>query len=102
MKILVISVLVICSNFQAIVGKSANNNNLLIENLECLLKQTRQNVLATLCFTFNSHAIIEHIDAIFASARLNLTTLVDKNYDCARLTTTTARTSNNFFNYILI
>ena len=85
--VLILSVLTIGLNIRAIVGQSANSNNLLINDLKSLLSQTQQNVRDYLS-TILVDDIISNVDAIFASANLNLTTVVNKSYSCSRLTTT--------------
>ena len=69
------------------------SNNLIISDLQILLSETQKSVRAYLS-TILVDAIISNVDAIFASASLNLTTEVNKNYACSRLTTTTTSTSN--------
>ena len=106
MKILILTVLaIICLNITAIFGQSANNNNLIISELQSLLTQTRQNVRAYLS-TILVDAILKNFDAIFASASLNLTSVVNKNYGCSRLNTTkttrSTTTSKSNFRLLLI
>ena len=93
LSVLILSVLVICFNIPQIVGQLQNGNNLIISELQSLLTQTQQNVRAYLS-TILVDAIIKNVDNIFASASLNLTTVVNKSYTCSRLTTTTTSTSN--------
>ena len=70
-----------------------SSDNLIIRDLQILLSQTQKSVRAYLS-TILVDAIILNVDAIFASASLNLTTVVNRNYACSRLTTTTTSTSN--------
>ena len=93
LSVLIVSVLIIVSNVHAIVGQSANSNNLIISDLQILLSQTQQSVRAYLS-TILVDAIIKNVDAIFTSSSLNLTNVVNKSYSCSRLTTTTTSRSN--------
>ena len=83
----ILSVVAIFLNIRPIFGQSPNNNNLIISDLQSLLSQTQQNV-RTYLSTILVDAIIKNVDAI-----LNLTSVVNKNYGCSRLTTTTTTTS---------
>ena len=93
LSVFILSVLAIGLKFPAIVGQSANNNNLIISELQSLLSQTQQKVHAYLS-TILVDSIIKNVDAIFATSSLNLATVVNKNYGCSRLTATTTSTSN--------
>ena len=88
---MVLSVLAIGFKISEIV-RQLSNNNLIISELQSLLSQTQQNVNAYLS-TIRLDAIISNIDAIYASASSNLTSIVNKSYSCARLTTTTTTAS---------
>ena len=92
LNVFILCFVVICLNTGSIIGQSANNNNLIISELQSLLTQTRQNVRDYLS-TILVDSIIKNVDAIFASASLNLTSVVNKNYGCSRLTTTKTTTS---------
>ena len=89
----ILSVLTICLNMRSIVGQ-AENNNLIISDLQSLLRQTHQNVRVYLS-TILVDAIIKNVDNIFKLTSLNLTTVVNKRYSCSIITTTS--TSNCLF-----
>ena len=97
-SVFILSVLVIVSSIPAIVGQSSNSNNLIISDLQSLLSQTQQSVRAYLS-TILVDGIISNVDAIFASANSNLTTVVNRSYSCVKLatnaTTTTSNTKSN-------
>ena len=92
LSVLFLSVLAIDLSIPVIAGQSANSNNLIISDLQNILSQTQQNVRAYLS-TILVDAIINNVDAIFATASSNLTRLVNNSYSCERLTTTTTSTS---------
>ena len=103
---LILSVLVIVSNIHAIVGQSSNINDLIISDLQILLSQTQQSIRAYLSTILVDaiiknyyYPIIKNVDAIFASASLNLTTVLNKSYACSKLNIlTSSNTSNCLFN----
>jgi len=90
-NLLILSVLAIGLHLPIIECQSSNN--LIISDLQILLSETQKSVRAYLS-TILVDAIISNVDAIFASASLNLTSVINKNYACSRLTTTTTSTSN--------
>ena len=100
LSVLILSVLLIGLNIAEIVGQSTNSNNLIISDLQSLLSKTQQSVRAYLS-TILVDAIVKNVDAIFASTSLNLTTVVNQNYGCSRLTTTTTSTSN-FYSFMKV
>ena len=85
-------------NISGVAGQSSNNNNLIINDLQNLLSQTKQSVRGYLS-TILVDAIIANVDAIFASANLNLTSLVNKSYSCSILLTTTIENFIKVANY---
>ena len=95
LNVFILCFVVICLNTGSIIGQSANNNNLITSELQSLLTQTQKNVRDYLS-TILVDAIILNVNAIFVSASLNLTTVINKNHACSRLTTTTTSTSNCF------
>ena len=100
---MILSILAICLNIPEIVCQSPNNNNLIISDFQSLLSQTQQNVRAYLS-TILVNSIIKNVDAIFASASLNLTNVVNNSYSCSRLTTliTTTSTTKSSNCFILL
>ena len=94
MKILLLSIVAMCLNTTAIVGQSANNNNLLINDLQNILTNTQQKI-RTYLSSIHANEIIENLDEIIASLSSNLTTVIYKSYSCARLITATTTTGKS-------
>jgi hypothetical protein len=80
-KVVIFSILAILSNIQPIVTQSVNKNNLLTKEIQILLSNTQRSVRAYLS-TILVDTLIQNVDVIFASASLNVSTIINKNYDC--------------------
>ena len=80
-KVVIFSILAILSNVQPIVTQSVNKNNLLTKEIQILLSNTQRSVRAYLS-TILVDTLIQNVDVIFASASLNVSTIINKNYDC--------------------
>ena len=89
-KVFIFSVLVITANFQTTVTQSLNIQ--VTSDIQTLLSNTQISVRAYLS-TILVDSILQNVDAIFAAASSNVTTIINKNYNCARLTTTTTSTT---------
>ena len=98
LSILILSFLAISLNMRSIFCQSVNSNNLIISDIQRLLIQTKQSVRAYLS-TILVDAIVANVDAIFASASLNITSVVNNRYICARISSTT-RKSNCLLNLV--
>jgi hypothetical protein len=66
---------------QPIVAQAVDNNNLVIKDIQILLSQVQRNVREYLS-TIIVNSIIHNVDVIFASASLNISTIINKNYYC--------------------
>jgi hypothetical protein len=80
-KVFIYSILAILSNMQPIVAQAVDNNNLVIKDIQILLSQVQRNVREYLS-TIIVNSIIHNVDVIFASASLNISTIINKNYYC--------------------
>ena len=80
-KVYIFSILAILSNIQTIVTQSVNNNNLVTKDIQILLSNTQRSVRAYLS-TILVDTIIQNVDVIFASASLNVSKIINKNYNC--------------------
>ena len=80
-KVFIYSILEILSNMQPIVAQAVDNNNLVIKDIQILLSQVQRNVREYLS-TIIVNSIIHNVDVIFASASLNISTIINKNYYC--------------------
>jgi hypothetical protein len=80
-KVVIFSILAILSNIQTIVTQLVNNNNLVTKEIQILLSNTQRSVRAYLS-TILVDTIIQNVDVIFASASLNVSSIINKNYDC--------------------
>ncbi len=89
-KVLIFSIFAILSNIEIIATQLVNNNNLILNDIQALLSNTQRSVRAYLS-TILVDSILQNIDIIFASANLNFSTIINKNYNCV----TTNLTSNN-------
>ena len=89
-KVFIFSIFAILSNIQPIYTQSVNNNNLVTKDLQILLSNTQRSVRAYLS-TILVDSIIQNVDVIFAYASLNVSTIINKNYNC--LTTNITRNS---------
>ena len=80
-KVFIFSILAILSNIETIVTQSANKNNLVTKDFKNLLSNIQRSVRAYLS-TILVDTIIHNVDFIFASASLNISTIINKNYNC--------------------
>lgn len=76
--------LILLLNITPIFGQSANNNDLLNNDIQALLSNTQRSVQAYLQ-TILVDAIIQNVNSIFQTASLNLTNLINKSYVCSKL-----------------
>ena len=79
--VFIFSILAILSSIQPIVIQSVNNNNLVTKDFQILLSNIQRSVRAYLS-TILVDTIIHNVDVIFASASLNISTFINKNYNC--------------------
>ncbi len=98
-KVFIFSISAILSNIQTIVTQSVNNNNLVTKDIQILLSNTQRSVRAYLS-TILVDTIIQNVDVIFASASLNVSKIINKNYNC--VTTNLTSISLRLFNIKLI
>ena len=89
LSVFVITILAIDLNIPVITGQSPNINNSI-----SLANETRQKVRLYLSGIYVNDTIIENVDAILASATLNLKTALNKSFDWSTLTTKTTSISN--------
>ncbi len=80
-KVFYFSILAIFSNIQAVFSQSVNNNNLVTKDIQILLSNTQRSVRRYLS-TILVDSIIQSVDVIFATASLNVSTIINKNYNC--------------------
>ena len=80
-KVFIFIILSILSNIQPIVTQSVANNNLVAKDIQILLSNIQRSVRAYLS-TILVDTIIHNVDVIFASASLNISTIINKNYNC--------------------
>ncbi len=80
-KVFIFSILAILSNIQTIVTQSVNYNNLVTKDIQILLSNTQRSIRAYLS-TILVDSVIQNVDVIFASASLNVSTIINKNYNC--------------------
>jgi hypothetical protein len=80
-KVFIFSILPILSSIQLIASQLVNNNNLLAKDIQILLSNTQRSVRAYLS-SILVDSIIHNVDVIFASASLNVSTIINKNYNC--------------------
>jgi hypothetical protein len=90
--------LMLLLNLNPVFGQSANNNDLLNNDIQALLSNSQRSVQAYLQ-TILIDAIIKNVNSIFQTLSLNLTNLINKNYVSSKLminsnsTSTTSRAS---------
>jgi hypothetical protein len=101
-KVFIFSILAILSNIQTIVTQSDNNNILVTNEMKTLLSNTQRSVRAYLS-TILVDSILQNVDVIFASASLNVATIINKNYNCVtkNLTSINLRLLNLKFMFLL-
>jgi hypothetical protein len=80
-KVFIFSILAIQSIIQPIVTQTVDNNNLVIKDIQILLSNVQRSVREYLS-TILVNTIIQNVDVIFASASLNISTIINKNYNC--------------------
>jgi hypothetical protein len=80
-KVFIFSILAILLNIETTVTQSVNYNNLVTKDIQILLINTQQSIRAYLS-TILVDSIIQNVDAIFASASLNVSKIINKNYNC--------------------
>ena len=98
-KVFIFSILAILSSIQTLVTQSVNNNNLVTNDIQILLSNTQRSVRAYLS-TILVDSIIQNGDVIFSLASLNVSTIINKNYNC--VTTNLATISLRLLNLKLI
>jgi len=80
-KVFIFSILSILSNIQPIVTQSVANNNLVAKDIQILLSSIQRSVREYLS-TILINPIIQNVDVIFDSASLNISSIINKNYNC--------------------
>jgi hypothetical protein len=80
-KVFIFSILAILSSIETTVTQSVNYNNLVTKDIQILLSNTQRSIRAYLS-TILVDSIIQNVDAIFASASLNVSKIINKNYNC--------------------
>jgi hypothetical protein len=80
-KVFIFSILSILSIIQPIVTQSVANNNLVAKDIQILLSNVHRSVREYLS-TILVNPIIHNVDVIFVSASLNISTIINKNYNC--------------------
>ena len=80
-KVFIFSILPILSSIQLIASQLVNNNNLLAKDIQILLSNTQRSIRAYLS-TILVDSLIQNVDVIFASASLNVSSIVNRNYNC--------------------
>jgi hypothetical protein len=80
-KVFIFSILAILSNIETIVTQSVNNNNLVTKDIQILLNNIQRSIRAYLS-TILVDSVIQNVDVIFASASLNVPTIINRNYNC--------------------
>jgi hypothetical protein len=80
-KVFIFSILAILSNIKITVTQSVNKNNLLTKDIQILLSNTQRSVRAYLS-TILVGSLIQNVDVFFATASLNVPTIINKNYNC--------------------
>jgi hypothetical protein len=92
-KVFIFSNLVILSSIQLIASQLVNNNNLVAKDIQILLSNTQRNVRLYLS-SILVDSIIHNVDVIFASASLNVSSIINKNYNCVTTNITSILTSD--------
>jgi hypothetical protein len=80
-KVFIFSIFAILSNFQTIVTQSINNNNLVTKDIQIWLSDTQRSVRAYLS-TILVQNILQNVDVIFATASLNVSSIINNKYNC--------------------
>ena len=76
-KVLIFSILAIFSNIEIAVTQLVNNNNLVTRDIQILLSNTQRSIRAYL-----PASVIQKVDVIFASTSLNVSSILNRNYNC--------------------
>jgi hypothetical protein len=84
-KVFIFSIFAILSNIETVVTQLVNNNNLVINDIQTLISKTQRSIRAYLS-TILVDDILQNVDAIFTSANLDFSTIINKNYNCVTLT----------------
>lgn len=85
--ILILNIFIISLNIFSGNGQSSDGNDLIKRDLEVLITNT-QKIVREYLATILVDAIIQNVDKIFTSASLNLTSLINNQYNCGKITTT--------------
>ncbi len=80
-KVLIFSILAIFSNIEITITQLVNNNHLVTKDIQILLSNTQRSIRAYLS-TILVDSLIQNVDVIFASASLNVSSIVNRNYNC--------------------
>jgi hypothetical protein len=80
-KVFIFSILAILSSIQPIITQSVADNNLVAKDIQILLSNIQRSVREYLS-TILVNPIIDNVDVIFASASLNISIIINKNYNC--------------------
>jgi hypothetical protein len=80
--VFVFIILPILSNIGTIDTQSVNSKNLVTKDIQILLGNTQRSIRAYLS-TILVDSVIHNVDVIFASAILNVSTIINKNYNCS-------------------
>jgi hypothetical protein len=80
-KVFIFSILAIFSNIEITVTQLVNNNHLVTKDIQILLSNTQRSIRAYLS-TILVDSLIQNVDVIFASASLNVSSIVNRNYNC--------------------
>ena len=87
-----IHILLIIVNLISAFGQSTNNNDLISSDVLSIIAQAKQDVRSYLSKILAGRKI-KNVDAIFAKASSNITSLINRNYNCLQITTTTTTTT---------
>jgi hypothetical protein len=80
-KVYIFSLLAIISSIQPIVTQTVDNKNLLIQDVQVLLSNIQRSV-RTFLSSILVNTILHNVDVIFVTANLNVSTILNKNYNC--------------------
>ena len=83
-----IHILLIIVNLISAFGQSTNNNDLISSDVLSIIAQAKQDVRSYLSKILAGRKI-KNVDAIFAKASSNITSLINRNYNYLQITTTT-------------
>jgi hypothetical protein len=92
-KVFIFSILPILSSIQLIASQSVNNNNLVAKDIQILLSNTQRSVRLYLS-SILVDSIIHNVDVIFTSASLNVSSIINKNYNCVTTNITSILSSD--------